>query len=134
VSTTAPSRDHGYWAVVALLVLVAGFVLRRCLGRVAVAGDSMLPTLRPGDSLLVCRRPRRVSVGDLVTLEDPRQPADPEALIKRVAGVSADGLELLGDNPLQSTDSRVFGPVAPRLLTGKVLYRYAPPTRRGRVL
>jgi nickel-type superoxide dismutase maturation protease len=94
----------------------------------------MLPTLRPGDSLLVYRRPRRVSVGDLVTLEDPRHLADAETLIKRVAGVSADGLELLGDNPLQSTDSRVFGPVAPCLLTGKVLYRYAPATRRGRVL
>lgn len=40
---------------------------------------------------------------------------------------------LLGDNRAASRDSRAFGPVARRLLSGLVWYRYWPPPRRGRL-
>ena len=73
----------------------------------------MAPTLDAGDWLLVDpdaysrRGPRS---GELVLVRDPRQ-AD-RLLVKRVGAVSSDGLvEVVGDAPWASTDSRVFGPV-----------------------
>jgi hypothetical protein len=39
----------------------------------------------------------------------------------------------VGDNEKHSTDSRHFGPVPPALVRGKAVYRYAPPTRAGRL-
>jgi signal peptidase I len=53
-----------------------------------VHDDSMLPTLRPGDRLLVDRRAYRdrpPQVGEIVVLVDPELPA--RWLVKRVAGV-----------------------------------------------
>lgn len=40
---------------------------------------------------------------------------------------------MLGDNLGQSHDSTAFGPVPHHLIRGKVLYRYAPSDRRGKV-
>lgn len=96
--------------------------------RVEVVGDSMLPTLIPGDRLLVvARRPGR---GDLVALPDPRDPA--RLLIKRAVEVSASGgVVLRGDNPGASTDSRDFGPVPASSVAGVAVYRYAPSSRVG---
>ena len=56
--------------------------------RVEVHDESMVPTLRPGDRLLVdprAYRNRSPVVGELVVLVDPEAPA--RWLIKRVAGV-----------------------------------------------
>jgi len=90
----------------------------------------MRPTLEPGDRL-VLRRGRRPRVGELVAVVDPRQPA--RTVIKRLAAVSAAGLMVVGDNPAASTDSRVFGPVASGAVRGRVVYRYHPVGRRGRL-
>ena len=94
-----------------------------------VVGESMRPTLEPGDRLLLART-RRVRPGDLVAVLDPR--FNRRAVVKRVAAVSASGLTVLGDNPGASTDSRIFGTVRSDALQGRVLYRYSPPLRRGR--
>ncbi|HEX5466424.1 MAG TPA: nickel-type superoxide dismutase maturation protease [Candidatus Limnocylindrales bacterium] len=101
--------------------------------RVAVVETSMLPTLRPGDWLLVdpdAYRRRTPDAGDIVVVSDPREPD--RLLVKRVVGVGPDGrLDLLGDDPSASTDSREFGPVEPSAVQGRPWARYWPPRRWG---
>jgi nickel-type superoxide dismutase maturation protease len=117
-------------AAAAALAVPLALVLRR----VEVAGDSMLPALAPGDRLLVLRRPGgRRRVGQVVALRDPRRPGEARLLVKRVVGVTPRGVEVRGDNPAASTDSRTFGPVPPALVVGAVIYRYAPLGRAGRL-
>ena len=102
----------------------------------AVEGDSMRPTLRPGDWLLADPEayadvaPR---VGDLVLVPDPRQPR--RLLVKRVAEVHDGGRELFvaGDAHDASTDSRAFGSVASSTVEGRPWFRYWPPRRLGRI-
>ncbi len=91
----------------------------------------MEPTLAAGDRLLVVRV-RRPRPGDVVALGDPRDPA--RTVVKRVAGAAGDTFTVAGDNPGGSTDSRHFGPVPLGLFRGRVVYRYAPAGRTGRVL
>lgn len=91
----------------------------------------MRPALEPGDRLLVLRwlGPRP---GSVVAASDPRFPS--RTIVKRVADVRADGAVVLaGDDPAASTDSRTFGAVAPALVHGRAVWRYWPPSRRGRV-
>jgi nickel-type superoxide dismutase maturation protease len=99
--------------------------------RVEVHGDSMRPALEGGDRLLVVAlRPRP---GDVVAVVDPRDPD--RVLVKRVASVDPQygDVTVLGDAPEASTDSRVFGAVAPSLVLGRAVYRYWPESRRGRL-
>jgi hypothetical protein len=86
--------------------------------RMEVSGLSMAPELQPGDRLVIWK-------------PDPR---DPERMVlKRAGTVGPDGVLLLGDNPSQSTDSRHFGRVPVASVRGKAIYRYAPPSRAGRL-
>ena len=109
--------------------VAAGVALRR-LGRVEVTGDSMLPTLAPGDRLLVVRL-RRPRPGDVVAVRDPRDPR--RTVVKRVATVGSGGYVVVGENRALSTDSRHYGPVARPAVRGRVVYRYFPEERRGRL-
>jgi nickel-type superoxide dismutase maturation protease len=90
----------------------------------------MAPTLTGGDRLLVVRS-RGLRIGDIVVVSDPR-PGD-RVLVKRVVSVAGDAVEVVGDNPGSSTDSRSFGPVDRRAVMGRVVYRYGPPGRSGPV-
>jgi nickel-type superoxide dismutase maturation protease len=120
------------WAVVVLGAAGAG--VAAAFSRVSVSGDSMRPTLEPGDRLLVRRvggRPR-LGPGDLVTVPDPRPESGGRILVKRVGSVDGDTVALVGDNPHASTDSRSFGPVPVSSVLGRVVYRYGPPGRSGR--
>ena len=94
----------------------------------------MRPTLEPGDWLLVdpaAYERRSPQVGDLVVAPDPR--AGERWLVKRVGGLTPDGrLELVGDDPAASTDSRTFGPVDRAAIVGRVWARYWPPRRLAR--
>lgn len=121
-----------------LLGAVAGagaalLALRR-LDAVEVTGASMAPALQPGDRLLVesltyaLRAPRR---GEIVLAPDPRQPE--RELIKRVASVGPAGIDLHGDRPAASTDSRAFGAVPVADVQWRVALRYWPPLRIGAV-
>ena len=103
--------------------------MRLPLGRAAVAGASMLPTLHPGDCVVVRRR-ARVRQGDVVVLRRPDRPV--LLVVKRVREVLSDGsLWVGGDNPAASDDSRVFGAVPPACVEGRVLWRYWPLLRRA---
>ncbi len=117
--------------LVAVAAVSGGLWVRRGwpLGRVEVVGDSMLPALAPGDRLLVLAG--RAGVGDIVAVTDPRTPA--RTLVKRVAARGPEGVTVLGDNPVASTDSRALGPVAPAAIRGRAVYRYFPESRRGRL-
>lgn len=86
-----------------------------------VAGDSMLPTLKSGDIVVVDTR-ATVSVGDVVAADHPYKRS--VKLIKRVESINSDGRYVLaGDNPDESSDSRNFGSIAERDIAGKVVCR-----------
>jgi phage repressor protein C with HTH and peptisase S24 domain len=67
----------------------------------------MLPTYVPGERLTAIRRWRRVKVGDVVVVRDPQVPE--RWIIKRCVRKEGPLLDLQGDNPEASTDSRHFG-------------------------
>jgi len=113
----------------ALIVWGVWWPGRRCQ-RVEVSGLSMAPALQPGDRLVVWRT-KSVHPGDIVAAHDPRLPQ--RKVLKRVVDVGPAGLYLLGDNPEHSTDSRRFGLVPVTLVEGRVVYRYAPPSRAGKL-
>lgn len=122
-------------ALAASLGLAAAMLAARTLRRVEVAGGSMAPTFLPGDRLLVLasllRRPSWPAVGDIVAVADPRDPG--RILVKRVAAVDrpTTTVEVRGDDPGASTDSRDFGPVPLASVVGRAVYRYAPAGRTG---
>ena len=113
--------------------------------RVAVAEESMLPAIAPGDWLLldatVRRWPRR---GAVVVF---REPGSGILAIKRVAARPGDGIRtaagilrlvdgeawLLGDNAAASIDSRRYGPVPLDSLVARAWFRYGPARRFGRI-
>ncbi|HJT38170.1 MAG TPA: S26 family signal peptidase [Actinomycetota bacterium] len=109
--------------------LVVAFArARRGWFPVRVDGESMTPTLQPGDLLAV--RPMRRSeprVGQLIVVRR----GDLE-VVKRVSaivdghGLATDEIWLTGDNADASTDSRTTGPAARTDVIGVVRARYAP--------
>jgi len=135
--TPGPRRCRpGTVAVLVAGVVGAGaYVLGRALRRVEVVGPSMAPTFLSGDRLVVrshvVGRGRWPEVGAVVAVVDPRH-AD-RVLVKRVARIDRAGgtLEVLGDDPARSTDSRTFGPLPLAAVVGRVVYRYAPAGRTG---
>ena len=100
------------------------------IARIVVAEASMQPSLRPGDRVLV-NRWARVQPGDIAVVRDPE--FSRRLLVKRVAERTPVGFVVRGDDPNMSRDSRIFGPVARRLVVGKVVWRYLPAERRGRI-
>jgi nickel-type superoxide dismutase maturation protease len=116
-------------ATLGLVAAIALVRLLRQLDAVEVRGRSMIPTLLPGDRLLVeswtyRRRPPRV--GELVLARDPR--ASERELVKRVVGIR-DGLVALRGDGEGSTDSRAFGPIPRPTIRWRVLARYWRPYR-----
>lgn len=88
----------------------------------------MVPTLAPGDKLLVVRMPR-LKRGDVVALRDPRDPN--RLIVKRVVSDGGAVVLVRGDNEAASVDSRDFGPVRKQDVVGSVVRRYGPPGREG---
>jgi nickel-type superoxide dismutase maturation protease len=85
-----------------------------------VEGDSMLPTLKHGDRLLIDPR-APIAVGDIVTANHPYKKS--VRIIKRIESIdpSSGRLILCGDNPASSTDSRSLGAIARSEIVGKVV-------------
>src|SRR5687768_5638094 len=106
------------------LLLFAGLAMlaRRMLDVVEVRGRSMVPTLLPGDHLLIARI--RPHTGDVTIATDPRDPR--REIVKRVARIDASGVHLRGDNPAFSTDTRAFGALPSEAVTWRAVLRYRP--------
>jgi nickel-type superoxide dismutase maturation protease len=84
-------------------------------------GNSMLPTLKDGDKVLVDRT-AEIAVGDIVVARHPVEQTS--ELIKRVERINEHGhYFLVGDNREDSNDSRHFGAVTREYITGKVVGR-----------
>ena len=98
------------------------------LRAVVVSGESMTPTLRPGDCLLV-RTGAPIRAGQIVVA---RHPHDARLLlVKRAARRSDAGWWLLSDNAEAGLDdSRYFGAVPESRIIGRVMLRYYPWRRR----
>lgn len=96
----------------------------------------MIPTLAPGDRVLVARRlvrtsPARLEPGDLVVFRDPELAS--RLLVKRIDALDRAGLVVRGDNAAASRDSRQFGVVTHTLVLGRPWYRYRPAASAGRL-
>ena len=137
-------RPRGLAAASALIATAAvGIGLRRSLMR--VRGLSMRPTLREGDLVLTVPLPpvsgdgplhgtawetrrRLVRPGVMVVLSEPG--ASEHLIIKRVTAITPDGVEVVGDDPGWSIDSRTFGSVPHRDVRRIVLGKVPLPPRR----
>ncbi|SCF01484.1 signal peptidase I [Micromonospora chokoriensis] len=135
-------------SVIALLLVVSAAVavlvaMRRRFLLATVEGHSMVPTLEPGDRLLVRRTSlTSLNVGDIVVVAPDARMAGPRPraglVIKRLVAlpggpVPADvpcpegnvlpmgRMAILGDNPSASRDSRHYGLVAEDRLVGVVV-------------
>lgn len=84
----------------------------------------MTPTLHPGDWVFGVRGPRRIRPGDVVVVDHPDRPGF--RLVKRVVATGDRGLELAGDNPAASTDSRHFGAVPREAVLVRLLLVFHP--------
>ena len=95
------------------------------IGRVAVAGHSMAPTLRDGEYVLYTTllQPRQ---GDIVVTRDPQD--ESRWLVKRVRAVRTDAIDVAGDFVDDAHDA---GWVPRGALVGRVVFRYWPPSRAG---
>jgi nickel-type superoxide dismutase maturation protease len=118
------------WLVAGLAGVATALWLRPF--RVAVEGRSMVPTLLPGDYLLVTRA-GRIRRGAVVVVAHPSRGME---VVKRVAAVPGDIVDgrplppgrylVVGDNRAGSTDGRTFGPVERSAVLGVVRFRYWP--------
>lgn len=106
---------------------------RRQWGLATVHGDSMAPTLRAGDRLLVWHHaPPRV--GDIAVVALPPGPDGPRPLgIKRLAWMEEDARWWVkSDNPAHGTDSRTFGTVPSSAVRARMVWRLPRPPKSRR--
>ncbi|GHF51406.1 S26 family signal peptidase [Streptomyces mashuensis] len=97
-------------------------------GLAEVYNPSMVPTLNPGDRLVV-RYGAGVRPGDVVVLRHPfRQDL---LIVKRAAERRDGGWWVTGDNPLVENDSREFGTVPDDLVVARAWLRLRPPPGAG---
>ncbi|MBW1603042.1 nickel-type superoxide dismutase maturation protease [Streptomyces sp. JJ66] len=94
------------------------------IGLAEVSNPSMLPTLRPGDRLLL-RYGAPVRPGHVVVLRHPFQ--HDLLIVKRAVERRADGWWVRGDNPHASNDSREFGVVPEELVLARASLRLRSP-------
>lgn len=99
-----------------------GLVLLGSLHKYFCEGNSMYPTLKNGEGVLVDKSPKTIEVGDIVLARHPiEQITD---VIKRVREINERGhYFLVGDNLEKSVDSRDYGAVTREYIKGKVVAR-----------
>ncbi|MFD7920133.1 nickel-type superoxide dismutase maturation protease [Streptomyces sp. NPDC059740] len=96
----------------------------RAFGLAEVHNPSMVPTLNPGDRLVV-RYGAPVRPGDVVVVRHPfRQDL---LIVKRAVERREGGWWVRGDNPFVENDSREFGTVPDELVVARALLRLRPP-------
>ena len=98
------------------------------MGTVAVSGESMMPTYRSGDWLVVAWG-AQFKIGDVILVEREERPG--LFLIKRLERSEGSNYWVEGDNKSISTDSREWGFIGPNEIVGRVLFRVRK-SREGR--
>lgn len=91
---------------------------------VKVRGESMAPTLMPGDYLIVTKA-RAICSGFVVLVDHPKY----GTIVKRVASVSGASTSLEGDGP-ESTSTEAMGQVALKNIQGRVRLAITPQGRK----
>lgn len=87
-----------------------------------IKGDSMLPTLKQGD-LVFINPSAKPKIGDIVLFRHPFKQS--VKAVKRLAQITADGRYfLVGDNALESADSRSFGAIRAKDVLGVAVCRF----------
>lgn len=85
-------------------------------------GNSMSPTIKNGETVLVDKDIEIIEVGDIVLAKHPAELLS--EIIKRVERITETGhYFLVGDNSGNSIDSRNFGAVTRACIKGKVVAR-----------
>lgn len=114
------------WIVGAAILAYLG-ALAANRSQVQVRGSSMEPTLQPGDRLLtVPAIPRALRAGRVVVVADPADPG--HLVVKRLADVDCASVEVRGDAPERSTDSRTWGRL-PRAAVRRIVVARWPDLR-----
>jgi phage repressor protein C with HTH and peptisase S24 domain len=104
------------------LVLVLLATIYSSFFLVSVEGYSMYPTYASGDTLLATKVFLSVSANEVIVFKH-----EGEFVIKRVKRVDGEGrIFLLGDNPINSEDSRDYGPISISDVYGKVIFAKEP--------
>lgn len=105
--------------------------LLRAVGLAEVYNPSMVPTLRPGDQLVV-QYGAGIRPGDVVVIRHPfRQDL---LIVKRAVERRDGGWWVLGDNPFVENDSREFGAVPDEFVVARAWVRLRPPREIQRSL
>lgn len=128
----SPRRGLAAGMICASLLIPTGlFVFKdRLLGvnLYYIPSSSMVPALHPGDLILVdtwAYLQKPIRIGDIVTFSPRTFPTTEKqkTMVKRVAQISetGDSYFLLGDNDINSSDSRSFGYIEQQYITGKVV-------------
>ncbi len=81
-----------------------------------VSGNSMKPSLKTGDIIMVKRR-FKINRGNVIIIK-----LTDREIVKRVADVKKDKVYVLGDNPSESTDSRSLGWLSKNQVVGKIVW------------
>ncbi|MEV5241411.1 nickel-type superoxide dismutase maturation protease [Streptomyces cinnamoneus] len=98
------------------------------IGLAEVYNPSMVPTLNPGDQLVV-RYGAVVRPGDVVVMRHPfRQDL---LIVKRAVERREGGWWVTGDNPLVENDSREFGTVPDEFVVARAWVRLRRPPQAG---
>ncbi|MFW2380754.1 MAG: nickel-type superoxide dismutase maturation protease [Acidimicrobiales bacterium] len=92
-----------------------------------MGGASMVPTLEPGDFVLMQPSSQPVPSGEIVVAQHPR---DPSLLIVKRSRPDGEGYWLTSDNESEGSDSRDFGPVEASAVLGRVTMVMDHPRRR----
>lgn len=109
------------WAVLALSGYLAVLAANR--SQVVVQGPSMEPALWPGDRLLTLPAvPRALRAGAVVVVTDPADAT--HRVVKRIHDVGNGTVDVRGDAPDRSTDSRVWGRLPVRSVRRVALARW----------
>lgn len=137
--------------VLCILALIIGITFNIKYQIIIVSGDSMLPSLKSGNLVLIDKRSEEINYNDIIVFKND------ETNIKRIIALPGDLIELsnkhifvngvqikpytydgenkiyqlgedeyfvLGDNYLNSYDSRDYGPIQKVTIIGKVIVEF----------
>ncbi len=159
-------REIYYIALAGIISIFIAVIIRIFFFQIfIIPSDSMLPTLKTGDNILVIKYPLKninVSRNDIIVFKDE---GSGQVFVKRIIGVEYDNVVIentqlfvngqkieninyrfeyeenhniiiteghffvLGDNSINSMDSRIFGAIKKDSVIGKVFFIFSPTDR-----